>query len=262
MSLRISGLYIYPIKSGAALSVTTCGLDERGLVGDREYMVVDADDRFLTQRQEPRLALVRWDPPQVVTPIGQAHVEPGSRRQVTVWKYTGPAVDCGDAVAEVLSDFLQRRCRLVRTSALHSRRSDDDRSPVAFSDGYPLLLTSEESLAALNERLPHPLPMNRFRPNVVVTGAGAFEEDTWREILLGSAPAEVVKPCMRCAITRVDQATGRRVDLEPLKTLASFRRVPGGVLFGQNVVHSGPGVLTVGDEVQVLSRQDGPALRQ
>jgi uncharacterized protein YcbX len=260
--LRISGLFIYPIKSGAAVALRTCDVDEQGLVGDREYMVVDADGRFLTQREEPGLALVAWDAPQVVTPIGRAPIFPGLQRQVKVWSFTGPAVDCGDDVAGLLSDYLGRPCRLVRTPATHARRSDDGRSLVGFSDGFPLLLTGEQSLAELNRHLPQPLPMDRFRPNVVVSGSAAFEEDTWREVMLGDLAAEVVKPCKRCAITRVDQSTGQRVDGEPLQTLARFRRVPGGVIFGQNVVHSGSAVLHVGDEVQVISRQAAPALQR
>ena len=118
-----------------------------------------------------------------------------------------------------------------------------------------LLLIGEASLAALNERLPHPLPMDRFRPNVVVAGSAPFEEDAWRRIGLGDVPADVVKPCLRCAITRVDQATGVRGDGEPLRTLGTFRKVKGGVSFGQNLVHAGTGTLRVGDAVSVRERR-------
>jgi hypothetical protein len=233
-------------------------LDDRGIVGDREYMVVDGDGRFLTQREAPQLALVSWREPEVVTPVGAAAVEPGVRREVTVWDYSGPAVDCGEAAAALLSDYLHRPCRLVRTPPDHSRRSDDGRTGVGFADGYPLLLIGEASLADLNMRLPEPLPMNRFRPNVVVSGSGPFAEDSWGHIRLGDVPAQIVKPCTRCAITRVDQATGIRGDGEPLRTLGTFRKVKGGVIFGQNVVHRAPGTLRVGDEVSLPA---GPAPR-
>jgi uncharacterized protein len=256
--VHISGLFSYPIKSGAGISLESANLDERGIVGDREYMVVDADGVFLTQREAPKLALVAWRAPEVVTPTGAAAVRSGPLRQVTVWEYAGPALDCGDAVAELLSEFLGRSCRLVQTPPGHARRSDDGRTGVGFADGYPLLLIGQASLDDLNSRLPEPLPMNRFRPNVVVSGSQPFAEDQWRRVLLGGVPAEVVKPCKRCAITRVDQATGVRGDGEPLRTLGAFRKVKGGVIFGQNVVHDAPGILRVGDRV---SPQAGPAPR-
>lgn len=256
--VKISGLFYYPIKSGARVALDSAALDERGIVGDREYMVVDADGRFLTQREAPLLALVSWRTPEVVTPNGTAAVEPGDIRTVDVWDYTGPALDCGNAVAELLGDHLGRTARLVRTPSNHSRRSDDGRTGIGFSDGYPLLLIGQASLADLNSRLPAPLPMNRFRPNIVVSGSEPFAEDGWGRILLGNVPAEVVKPCKRCAITRVDQATGVRGDGEPLRTLGTFRKVKGGVIFGQNVVHDATGVLRIGDAV---SPQAGPAPR-
>lgn len=258
MTVRITGLFSYPIKSGAAVSHAEAEVDDRGLAGDREYMVVDAHGQFLTQREAPPLALVQLQSGQVVTPIGHAPVVPSRACTVTVWGYTGPAVDCGEQVADLLSAYVGRACRLVHTGADHGRRSDDGRSAVGFADGYPLLLISEESLTDLNARLSVPLPMDRFRPNIVVAGAAAFAEDEWSSVLLAAIPAEVVKPCLRCAITRVDQATGVRGDGEPLRTLGSFRKVKGGVMFGQNVVHASTGILRVGDPVTVLSRQASP----
>lgn len=260
-AMHISGLYRYPIKSGAAEALDLIDLDQWGLVGDREYMVVDADNVFLTQREAPLLAVVRLESTDVVTPIGRAAVQPGLNREVTVWSFTGPAIDCGDEVAQLLSDFLGRACRLVRTAVGHARRSDDDRAGVGFADGYPLLLISEASLADLNTRLPQPLPMDRFRPNIVVSGTRPYEEDEWRRVRLGEVDAEVVKPCARCAITRVDQRTGIRGDGEPLRTLGTFRKAKGGVLFGQNVVHDQWGTLRVGDPIEVISRQASPIAR-
>lgn len=249
--MHISGLFLYPIKSGAGVSVDRWELDERGLTGDREYMVVDADGAFLTQREVPKLALVGWRDPFVTTPVGEAAVIAGASRQVEVWGYTGPAIDCGDEVADLLSGLLERSCRLVKTPAEHPRRSDDGGSGIGFADGFPLLLIAEASLAALNERLPRPLPMDRFRPNIVVAGSDAFAEDEWSRIELGGVPVDVVKPCLRCAITRVDQATGVRGDGEPLRTLGQFRKVKGGVQFGQNLVHRATGSLAIGDSVTV-----------
>jgi uncharacterized protein YcbX len=256
--MHVSGLFLYPIKSGARLAVDAWDLDERGLVHDREYMVVDAEGVFLTQREVPRLALVGarlGEPLQVTTPLGAAVVTPGSHRDITVWNYSGAALDCGDEVAALLSTFLEREVRLVTTGTRFERRADDPRSALGFADGYPLLLIGQASLDDLNTRLPSPLPMDRFRPNVVVSGAEPYEEDEWLHVDLGDVPVDVVKPCLRCAITRVDQGTGVRGDGEPLRTLGTFRKVKGGVQFGQNLVHTGLGTLRVGDPVRVRARR-------
>lgn len=256
--VRVSELNVYPIKSAAGMSVASWALDRTGMTGDRAYMVVDADGRFLTQREEPRLALVHpvpGEPLAVHTPAGSAVVVPGARTTVTVWEYTGPALDCGDEVAELLSEHLQRPCRLVTVPEDHNRPTSLGGGAVAFSDGYPLLIASESSLRDLNSRLANPLPMNRFRPNVVVSGAPAFDEDRWLRIEVAGIGIDIVKPCSRCVITRVDQATGVRGDLEPLRTLATFRRAPGGVMFGQNAVHRTVGQLAVGAAVRVVERR-------
>ena len=187
--VHISAMFVYPIKSCAAVPVPACDLDARGLVGDRSYMVVDPDGSFLTQREVPALATVTATLDaglQVTTPGGSAPAIPGASRTVTVWEHTGPALDCGDAVAELLSAHLGRECRLVATAAGHDRPTELGDGHVGFSDGYPLLITSEASLADLNARLPEPLPMNRFRPNLVVSGAAAFDEDQWAQIRVGA----------------------------------------------------------------------------
>jgi len=120
-----------------------------------------------------------------------------------------------------------------------------------FADGFPFLLVGEASLADLNARLARPLPMNRFRPNLVVSGSAPFAEDGWRSIRIGNIPMEVVKPCARCVVTTTDQGTGRRDGDEPLHTLASFRRQEGKVMFGQNAVPYGQGLLRIGDPVEL-----------
>lgn len=254
--MEISGLFVYPIKSGAGLPVDRRELDGFGMTGDREYMVVDPDGMFLTQREAPKLALVQpvlADGLRLETPVGSAIARPSGRRQVTVWEHTGAAIDCGDEVADLLSALLERPCRLVKTAPDHRRPTEFGGGQVGFADGFPLLIISESSLAHLNSRLPQSLPMNRFRPNVVVADAEPFAEDTWVTVDLGPVTVDVVKPCARCAITRVDQATGIRGDGEPLRTLGTFRKAKGGVMFGQNAVHRGPGELKVGDTVRVRS---------
>lgn len=252
--MELSEIRVYPVKSGAGLSVPAWALDERGLAHDREYMVVDAGGRFLTQREHPQLALVRpvlGPALRITTPDGTAVERPGDRVWVGVWEHTGPAIDCGDEAADLLGALLHRPVRLVRLVGDHGRRTGRGDAPVGFADGYPLLITTTASLAALNSRLDDPLPMDRFRPNLVIDGCEPFDEDGWGVITVGPVDIDVVKPCTRCAITRVDQATGLRSGHEPLAALATFRRMDGGVAFGQNAIHRGPGVLRVGDPVSV-----------
>ncbi len=256
--MYLSGLFVYPIKSCAGMAVAASQLDARGLVGDRSYMVVDEHGIFLTQREAPRLATVRPVPGElmgVMTDAGTAVAHPGRPTTVTVWEHTGPAIDCGDEVADLLSDHLVRECRLVALATQHTRPTELGGGEVGFSDGYPLLIATEASLADLNARLPTPLPMGRFRPNLVVAGSAAFEEDDWLRLGVGEIVMDVVKPCARCAITRVDQSTGVRGDGEPLRTLGTFRKAKGGVMFGQNAVHRTLGELRVGDPITVAERR-------
>lgn len=254
----VSGLHVYPVKSGTGMDVDQWPLDARGLAHDRQYMVVDADGTFLTQRECPRLALLvahLGERLRITTPDGGADVQAGRPVEVRVWEHTGPALDCGDDAAELIETLLGRPARLVKISPEHARTSGRGDAPVGFADGYPLLITTTASLADLNSRLAEPLPMARFRPNVVVDGSDPFDEDDWSRITIGDVPVDVVKPCTRCAITRVDPATGQRTGPEPLRTLATFRRIGGGVAFGQNAIHRAGGVLRVGDRVAVRERR-------
>jgi hypothetical protein len=268
MTPRLAALVVYPVKSCAGIEVRNWAVDERGLQHDRSFMVVDAGTgAFLSQRVHPSLALVR---PALAhgmlllqTPIGQAAIDlaaAASTRLVQVWEHRGPARDCGDAAAELLSAHLRRPVRLVALPPEHAREADPGYAgpgvPVGFSDGYPLLVIGQASLDDLNRRLQRPLPLNRFRPNLVITGAAPFAEDGWSSIRIGGIDIDLVKPCTRCAITTVDQATGLRDGGEPLAALAGFRRGPRGVEFGQNAVHRGQGMLRVGDQVFITGLKD------
>jgi len=264
VTLRVTGLFVYPVKSCAGTALQEAKLGARGIEHDREFMVVGPDHRFLTQRELPRLALIRphledgrlrLAAPDYAA-IELAPGDTGARYEVAVWRDTVCAVDQGDAVAEWFSSFLGTGVRLVRMPRDVVRRVDPAYAPritdqLGFADGYPALLISEESLEDLNGRLAEPLPMNRFRPNIVLRGSGIpFAEDTWAKISIGSVPFDVVKACARCVTTTTDQRTAAR-GAEPLVTLATYRRVPRGVLFGQNLVHAAEGTLRVGDEVTV-----------
>src|SRR5262249_19187395 len=153
-----------------------------------------------------------------------------------------------------LSDYLGQKCRLVRMADFTVRRLDERYAKdgeVGFADGYPFLLISEASLSDLNERLAEPVPMNRFRPNIVTSGSGSYAEDRWKTIRIGTLEFRVVKPCDRCVITTVNQSTGDK-GIEPLRTLATYRKSEAGVIFGQNLVHQGTGSIYVGDSIEIL----------
>lgn len=268
---RISALYTYPIKSCAGLSHELMTLGERGLTHDREWMIVDSDGMFITQREIPALALATpaFDgghltlnaPAMPTLYVSHDHEAVRDRWQVTVWRFKGEAEDVGDDASHWLSEYLGLPVRLVRMAddvkRLTSMEYTDQPGEIRFADGYPLLFISAASLADLNNRLTEhgkaPLPMNRFRPNVVISGCEPYAEDEWKRVAISGIQFDVVKPCARCVITTVDQKTGKVLDVrEPLSTLAAYRRDRnGGVLFGQNVIHRGMGTLHVGDMVEV-----------
>ena len=271
---HLSALYVYPVKSCRGVALDEAVLDECGLLHDRQFLIVDAQDRFLTQRSTPGLAHILTTPESAALQL--SHAATGSlrvpwqmpdapTRSVTVWRDTVLAYDAGDDAACWLSDTLGQPCRLVSMGERSHREVPDTRlpaarravtsdpAPVAFPDAFPLLVLSEESLADLNRRLdePEPLPIDRFRPNLVLTGcAEPYAEDTWPTYRIGDARFFSAGPCKRCIITTIDQQTLHRGQ-EPLRMLASYRRTAAGeVAFGQNVIHASPGVrLRVGDEV-------------
>jgi uncharacterized protein YcbX len=246
-------------------------LGSRGLLHDREWMVVDASGMFITQREIPHMALITpaldsggmtVNAPSMPTlRVPYFLSQSRERRQVTVWHYQGEAEDAGDEAAVWFSAYLGVPARLVRmpgdVKRLTSTDYTDEAGEVSFADGYPLLFISKASLADLNDRLVErgkaPVPMNRFRPNVVISGCEPYAEDDWKQVTIAGIRFDVVKPCARCAITTVDQARGKSPDVrEPLATLATYRRgISGGAMFGQNVIHRGTGTIRVGDKIEI-----------
>jgi uncharacterized protein YcbX len=264
MTLRLSGLNIYPIKSGRGIALEQSEVDHFGLRYDRRWMVVDQAGQFLSQRSHARLALVVptiRDELLLVTAPGMPTLDLPLRpsqtvsTRVTVWRDTCTASWLGERPAQWFSDFLECRCSLVHMAADVLRPANPTFAPagtrVSFADAFPFLLISEASLADLNRRLETPLPMNRFRPNLVVSGGEPYQEDHWERIEVGGIGLRVVKPCGRCLVTTTDQMTGDR-GKEPLRTLATYRKRGAEVMFGQNVVHDGPGRLSVGDPVRLV----------
>lgn len=265
MTVVVTGLYVYPVKSCGGIALQRAQVEARGFTHDRRWLIVDLDGMFVTQREVPRMALIRptLEPDALVLSapeMGTQRIEydrPGARTGVTIWRNQGVgAVDQGDDIASWLSESLKTRVRLVRFADDAVRQVDQRYAPrptdqVGFADGYPFMLLSEESLADLNHRLDEPLPMNRFRPNIVVRGGAAYAEDNWRCLQIGDVVFEGVKTCARCAITTTDQETAWR-SKEPLRTLATYRDSERGVLFGQNLTHQNDGVVRVGDTVTIL----------
>jgi uncharacterized protein YcbX len=263
--VELASLYYYPVKSLRGHELDSAYVQRMGLENDRRMMVVDPQGKFLTQRTLPRMALVvplLNDDALTLTapgiPDATIHFKnSGARQIVEVWRSSVEAVDQGEAAAEWLTKFLGKPVRLVRLADGFVRRvnpkyaaTSEDR--VSFADGYPLLLISEGSLDDLNARVGTPLPMNRFRPNVVVRGCAPFAEDSWKRIRVGEVEMAVVKPCARCAITTIDQESAGK-SMEPLRTLATFRKVNGKVMFGQNVIPLNEGRIEVGASVEVIA---------
>jgi len=261
--MNLTGIHLYPIKSAAGVSLDVCEVDDFGLVGDRRMMVVDRAGRMITQRGVPTLALVRprfeGDTLRISAPgledlLVPRVAEGGQPLDVEVWGDWVRASRIDRAADRWFSEVLGRDCRLVYMPHTTVREVDTRyTSPgrrVSFADGFPFLLANEASLADLNGRLAAPMPMERFRPNLVVDGDAPFAEDGWKQVLVGTVRLDVVKPCARCSITLVDPVTGA-LGKEPLATLATYRKVDDKVLFGQNLVHRNRGYVRVGDPVVV-----------
>ena len=263
MPLRLSALNIYPIKSARGIPLAEWAVDEFGLRYDRRWMVVGESGLFLSQRSHPRLALVvpsigdgmlQIDAPGMPTLETPLQPHDTVTTSVTVWRDTCAGTWLGDRAAEWFSSFLKLPCMLVHMADRVVRPADAAFAPngtrVSFADGFPFLIVSEESLVDLNGRLSEPVAMNRFRPNLVAAGAEPFAEDTWKVIEIGGIRLRMVKPCDRCLVTTTDQTTGQR-GKEPLRTLATYRKVNGEVMFGQNAVHQSTGHLRVGDPIVI-----------
>lgn len=271
MAVKLSALYIYPVKGLKGIELSEARCTDRGLLHDRRWMVVDAAGIFLSQREHPRMATV-WtdvadgalslaapDAGSVEVPIDAGHARSAPVR-VRVWNSVVDAVPVSPYADAWLADYLGMPCRLVYMPDATRRESNAKYAGpdklVGFADGFAYLLASEASLADLNARLGkknHPaLPMNRFRPNLVVAGASAFEEDGWREIRVGEAILRAAKPCGRCQVTTTDQSTGEVRGPEPLETLSTFRDSREfGVMFGMNLVTVKEGKVRVGDMIEL-----------
>ena len=265
--LVLTGIAVYPLKSGAGNDVDASDVEPYGLRGDRRWMAVDGDGVCVTARERPQLVRVlarvtgtglrlEMDDRE---PLDVGYPDAGARAaQVWIWGQACRALDAGDVAARWMSDALEKPVRLVAMDDRFKRRPDQDctlpEDEVSFADCYPVLAIGRSSLDDLNTRTPAPASMRRFRPNFVVSGGAPYEEDGWRRIRIGTVEFEGVENCERCELPTVDPDTGvpdpRR---EPMRTLARYRRrATGGVFLGQNLVPRGTGTVRVGDRVVVL----------
>jgi uncharacterized protein len=257
--MKITALYFYPVKSLAGIRVETLPLEAAGPRFDREWMVVGEDGKFVTQRELPKMQLLRTELTDgaliLRAPGGKAarilfRKAPDALRPVEVWGTKVEGADEGAEAADFLSAELGRKLSLVRLGPGGRREgSPGARYDVRFADACPILLCSEDSLRELNARAGQELSAERFRPNVVIAGAPAFAEDGWPGFSVNNMYFKSIRACTRCAVTTVDPVTAARGP-EPLKTLATFRKKGGKVAFGQYFLSPGAGELKVGMELR------------
>jgi uncharacterized protein YcbX len=278
--MKVTEINIYPIKSLGGISLEECLIEKRGFEFDRRWMLTDKNGEFFTQREFPKMATLSIEIKDNSLQISNSkneqinvpfEFEKNQTQKVTVWNSICDAFVLPGNINEWLSNVLETDCQLVYMHDESEREISEffrqDNEIVSFADGYPFLLIGENSLNDLNEKLETKLPMNRFRPNIVIDGAEAFAEDRWKKIQIGDSVFRSTKPCARCVMTTVEQNSGEFDGKEPLKTLAKYRLAkdvfPGelesldlsanAVLFGQNLVAENfGGKIKLGDEVRVL----------
>ena len=261
----ISSIYIYPIKSLGGISLTEAQVQDRGLAFDRRWMLVDENGGFLTQRKFAQMALlqVQLQPDGLLVTHKQNLLQPllipftgqtGKEVTVTIWDDTCVAREVNGSITEWFTEALGMFARLVQMPQSTHRPVDPNYAQaaevVSFADAYPFLIIGQESLNNLNSKLEQPVPIDRFRPNFVFSGGLPHDEDTWETFTIGETHFRAAKPCARCVLTTIDQQTGIK-STEPLKTMATYRTHNNKVLFGQNLVHTGSGIIRVGDRITI-----------
>lgn len=261
--LKISEIWIYPVKSLGGVSVQSAKILQKGLEHDRQWMLVAEDGTFLTQRIQPRMALFR-------TSLHNDHLEvryadevlqvpftiPAQNGQRTkIWKDDVSVIAVGPEYDRWFSERLGIGCRLVAFPEENPRPVEsgyvEGETHVRLQDAFPFLAIGQATLDDLNRRLDAPVPMNRFRPNLVFTGGAPHEEDTWKEISIGGLIFTGARQCARCTIPAVNQNTGM-TEKEPLRTLATYRKVGNTVMFGMNLIGPDQGQVRVGDAIRVM----------
>jgi uncharacterized protein len=262
--LQVTELYIYPIKSLGGIALSNAEVTDRGFKYDRRWLLIDENNRFLSQRELPVMALLKviiTSNGLLVTHRPTSHnilipflPQTSEHCTVTVWDDICTAIYVSDAADKWFAEKLGVKCRLVYMPDDYKRQVDEKYAPegfvTSFSDAYPFLIIGQASLDDLNARLTDKLPINRFRPNIVFTGGKPFEEDVIDHFTINNINLHGVKLSARCILTTIDQITIAKTK-EPLKTLAKYRRRGNDVFFGQNLIHTGSGFISVGDEISI-----------
>jgi len=264
----LSDIYIYPVKSLAGIKVSKWQVNDKGLLHDRKWMLIDSHNQFLSQRRIAKMALIKTqitDNSLVLSTSTSGSIslplypDNGEDVSVTIWKDQCTAKTTNKTADQWLSDFLDLECKLVYQSDDEIRTVDQDYAlasdKVNFSDGFPFLITSKASLESLNQVMEQSLPMLRFRPNLVISHCDSYAEDSWREITINNIPFRLPKPCSRCAVPTIDLQTAQS-NKEPLKTLNRLRKKDNRVYFGQNAIHNNEGTLIINSKV--IINQTGP----
>jgi len=249
----VSQLWIYPIKSMSGISLDSVLLEKRGFQYDRRWMLVDKENRFITQRQYPRMSLIKPeladfglavrapDMPVLIIPYPDPQIELYDELEVTCWDDQITAQHINTAIDNWFSEFLDIDCQLVYMPDKSLRAVDPDYSTgddiASFSDGFPNLIISEASLDDLNNKVDIDLSMKRFRPNIVISGCESYAEDSLGHFKIEQIEFYAVKPCSRCVITTINPASGEKESREPLRTLSQYRKKNNKVFFGQNLLH-------------------------
>lgn len=266
----VSQLHIYPIKSLGGISVPSVNITDRGFEYDRRWMLIDEQHNFLTQRECTAMAMLQ----AAITGNGlkvyhkqheadsiQILFEPGKNERVetNIWGVPCKPLLVSEEADKWFSAALGIKCSLVYmdddTKVMIDERYNINDSLTSLSDGFPMLMTSEASLNDLNSKASEAVPMNRFRPNLVISGTSAFEENTMKEFMINGIHFYGAKPSARCIVTTIDQATGKK-GKEPLKTLSLYRKLDNKIYFGENVIASSTGKINLGDEVTILKTKE------
>lgn len=259
----LSEIYIYPVKSLGGISLETSFVESRGLRYDRRWLLVDETGKFITQRTHPEMALIKVELREQVLEFKHRNGDEffvinkesfsNEKIEVKIWNDTITANIVNKKADEWFSEMLNMKCRFIYMPDNVMRPVEKNFSQgkeiVSFADAFPFLIIGQSSLDDLNSRLKEKLPMNRFRPNLVFKGGKPFDEDKIKSFTIGDITFYPVKPCARCVVTTINQDNSTKSD-EPLKTLSSYRTFNNKVLFGQNMIHSGKGIISVGDEIK------------
>ncbi len=262
-SLCLTEIWIYPIKSLGGIQMKSAEVLAKGLKYDRRWMLMDEHQQFITQRQHPKMALFKLSlaDDHFIVRFGKdeikisSNVSQPNKIQTMVWDDKIEVLPVSNTLDAWFSERLGIKCSLVHFPETHVRKVDPnyaaENEEVGLADGFPFLIIGQSSLDDLNQKLEKPVPMNRFRPNFVFTGANAFAEDHWKTIRIGAIDFKVVKPCARCVLTTVDQDSGIKSN-EPLRTLNTYRKVNNKVLFGQNMIAINSGSIKVNDLIEII----------